>query len=89
MIMSNPNNARPCRWHTRDYGFMAANPFGQEVFNAGPSSKLRVGAGRPFRLAFGVLIHAGKGEDSVDFDAAYQDYVKLSRSMPISASNDK
>jgi Family of unknown function (DUF6807) len=89
MIMPSPSNVRPCRWHTRDYGFMAANPFGREVFGAGPLSKLRVGAGQPFRFGFGVLIHAGTGEDSVDFDAAYQDYVKLSRSMFDSGSNDK
>jgi Family of unknown function (DUF6807) len=88
-IMPNPSNARPCRWHTRDYGFMAANPFGREVFDAGSLSKLRVEAGQPFRLGFGVLVHTGKGQDSVDLDAAYQDYVELSRSMPDSGSIDK
>jgi hypothetical protein len=87
--MAAPDNVRPCRWHTRDYGFMAANPFGQEVFHAGPSSQLRVEAGRPFRLKFGVLIHVGQGEDSVDLDAAYRDYVKLTVASLNSAPNGK
>ncbi len=78
-IMPDPGNVRPCRWHTRDYGFMAANPFGRKVFDAGSASKLYVQAGDPFRLGFGILIHAGADEDSVDLNAAYQDYLRLAK----------
>ena len=89
MIMSDPRNVRPCRWHTRDYGFMAANPFGREVFHAGPSSRLPVEVGRPFHLGFGVLIHAGIDEDSVDLSSAHRDYVGLSESMSAHGADKK
>ena len=39
-IMPDPDNFRPCWWHARDYGFMAANPFGQAAFRAGPPSRV-------------------------------------------------
>jgi len=76
-LMPDPANVRPCRWHTRDYGFMTANPFGRAVFDAGPPSKLTVQPGEPFRLGFGILIHAGPAEASVDLAGAYQDYLGL------------
>ncbi|UCD53320.1 MAG: PmoA family protein [Phycisphaerales bacterium] len=87
-IMPDPENSRPCRWHTRDYGFMAANPFGRAVFNAGPPSKLTVRPGELFHLGFGVLLHAGVSEDSVDLAAAYQDYLDLSKSMSASSPEE-
>jgi len=56
---------------------MTANPFGRAVFDAGPPSKLTVQPGEPFRLGFGILIHAGPAEASVDLAGAYQDYLGL------------
>jgi hypothetical protein len=76
-IMPGPDNFRPCWWHVRDYGFMVANPFGRDAFDKGESSEIKVEAGRPFRLRFGVLIHAGDREESVDLRQAYQDYLRL------------
>ncbi|OHB65075.1 MAG: hypothetical protein A2Y77_11880 [Planctomycetes bacterium RBG_13_62_9] len=75
MVMPDPRNDLPCRWHTRDYGFLAANPFGQAVFTRGPVRQTEVKPGQPFRLRFGILIHSG-GEDNVDLDAAYRDYLQ-------------
>jgi len=79
MIMPDPTNSHPCRWHVRDYGFVAANPFGRAVFGAGPTSRVMVDRGEPFRLAFGILIHACATEDDIDFSAAYRDYVDVLR----------
>ena len=78
-IMPAPDNVRPCRWHARDYGLMVANPFGLKAFGAGEASKLSFQAHESFQLSFGVLIHAGDAEDSVDLEAAYQDYANLSK----------
>jgi hypothetical protein len=39
MVMPDPRNASVCRWHTRDYGLMVANPFGRMVFTKGPANK--------------------------------------------------
>lgn len=76
MIMPDPDNFRPCWWHTRDYGFMTANPFGRDAFDAGPTSKVLVKEKEPFHLSYGILVHAGASEDAVDLPGAYQDYLR-------------
>ena len=74
-IMPDPANFRPCWWHARDYGFVAANPFGRAAFAAGPASKVTVRKGAPFHLSYGVLIHANGSAERLDLAAAYQDYL--------------
>jgi hypothetical protein len=76
-IMPDPNNAVACRWHVRDYGFMAANPFGQAVFQQGPVRRTEVKPGQSLRLRFGILIHAGEAEDTVPLHPAYRDYLQI------------
>jgi hypothetical protein len=76
-IMPDPDNFRSSWWHVRDYGFMVANPFGRDAFGKGDPSKVNVEAGWPFRLRFGILIHAGDSEARVDLREAYQDYLRL------------
>ena len=75
MIMPDPSNFRPCWWHTRDYGFMTANPFGRAAFGAGPASKVLVRQKESFHLSYGILVHAGASEAAVDLPGAYQDYL--------------
>ena len=77
MVMADPRNATGCRWHTRDYGLMVANPFGRSVFKKGPLNKTEVPSGQPFHLRFSILIHAGRSEDNFDPAAAYQDVLKI------------
>ena len=77
MVMPDPSNFRPCWWHTRDYGFMAANPFGRAAFDAGPTSQVQVSRNEPFHLSYGILVHAGANEEAVDLPAAYQDYLSV------------
>lgn len=76
-IMPDPGNFRPCWWHTRDYGFMAANPFGRAAFRAGPTSKISIEKGESFRLSYGILVHSHASEDDLDLPAAYQDYLNV------------
>jgi len=76
-IMPDPSNFRPSWWHTRNYGFMTANPFGRAAFRAGPASKVVVKRGEPFRLSYGVLLHANDNEEAMDLPAAYQDYLTV------------
>lgn len=78
-IMPDPRNFRACRWHTRDYGFMAANPFALDAFKAGSPSRTEVKPGEPFHLRFGVFVHAGAAEDRIDLSAAYRDYLSLTQ----------
>jgi hypothetical protein len=77
--MPHPDNFRPCWWHTRNYGFMTANPFGRAAFRAGPPSKVTVKQGQPFRLSYGILLHAHPNKNDLDLPAAYQDYVNALR----------
>ncbi len=77
MIMPDPDNFAPCRWHVRDYGFMTANPFGKKAFNLGAPGKVVVNKGKPFCLSFGILLHGSSDGELINFDAAYKDYLKL------------
>jgi len=79
MIMPDPNNFGPCRWHVRDYGFMTANPFGKKAFNLGEAGKVIVKKDKSLHLSFGILLHSSNDEKSMDFNAAYADYLKLKK----------
>ncbi|MHC4742956.1 MAG: DUF6807 domain-containing protein [Planctomycetota bacterium] len=81
MIMPDPDNFAPCRWHVRDYGFMAANPFGKKAFKLGETAKTIVEKGKSLRLGFGILVHGSKDEKAIDFDASYKDYLKLRKGV--------
>ncbi len=62
-ILADPANAYPTCWHARDYGLMAANPFGRAKsgFPAmkGRSDLVRLAKGERLRLRYGLLAHAG------------------------------
>jgi len=77
MIMPSPRNFAPCRWHVRDYGFMAANPFAKKAFKAGPAARTVVAAGQSLSLRFGILLHSAKDEDALDLDKVYREYSKM------------
>lgn len=77
-IFCHPDNFRPSRFHARDYGFVAANPFGRAAFKKGEPSKVVVKPGESFRLRYGVLVHADENGKAPDLNAAYDDYLKAS-----------
>ncbi|MEA3224898.1 MAG: DUF6807 family protein, partial [Planctomycetota bacterium] len=77
MIMPDPDNFAPCRWHVRDYGFMTANPFGKKAFNLGAPGKVIVNKDKPLHLSFGILLHSSNNKRAIDLEAAYKDYLKL------------
>jgi hypothetical protein len=74
LLMPDPGNFRPSWFHNRDYGFMAANPFGRNAFTGGEKSAVVVKKGEPFRLRFGVLIHAAPPGQDVDLKAEYEHF---------------
>ena len=62
LILDNPANPNhPPRWHARDYGLFAANPFG--VIDFDPKSSVKGGfhldAGQAATFRYRVIIHAG------------------------------
>ena len=70
-VMPSNKNPRPCRWHARDYGFMAANPFGNEVFRAGERLQTKVEPNQSIALSFGVLVHEESDGAAYDPKKAY------------------
>ena len=72
-LMCHPENFRPSWMHARDYGFIAANPFGRKAFTKGEPSKVVVTPGEKLRLRYGVLIHEGPLDDSARPGGSLQD----------------
>jgi len=62
-ILDHPSNPYPACWHSRDYGLMAANPFGRAKsgFPAmkGRTDLVRLDKGAHLKLRYGLLIHPG------------------------------
>jgi hypothetical protein len=74
-IMPDPLNFRQCWYHARDYGFIAANPFGRKAMNQGPESKVVVKKGEKFHLGFGVAVYSAPKGAEVDRNANYRRYL--------------
>jgi hypothetical protein len=57
-VLDHPKNpGHPTYWHARGYGLFAANPIGQQVFDAAqPKRELVVEPGRPLTFRYRVLI---------------------------------
>jgi len=73
MLVPDAANFRRSWFHARDYGFVAANPFGQKAFTGGEPSKQTVTAGAELRLKFAVAVHGGPA----DLPAIHQQAVSL------------
>ncbi|HIA61774.1 MAG TPA: hypothetical protein EYM79_08995 [Planctomycetes bacterium] len=73
-LMADPNNFRRSWFHARDYGFIAANPFGVNAFTGGEKSKIHVKAGKSLRIRFGVFVHSN-AQDKTDHAANYRDFL--------------
>lgn len=78
-LMCHPENLRPSWMHARDYGFIAANPFGRKAFTKGEPSKVVMAPGKKLRLRYGILIRDEPQGASPNLAAAYEDYLKQSR----------
>ncbi len=73
MILCHPDNFRNSWMHARDYGVIAANPFGRNAMGKGPPDKTWVRPGETLRLRYGVFVHQG----TLDHAAIYQRYLAL------------
>ena len=66
MLMDHPSNLRhPTTWHARDYGLVAANPFGLHDFLGEPkgAGDLTLKPGESLRLVYRLLVHAGEANE--------------------------
>ena len=74
-LMPDPANFHPSWFHNRDYGLMAANPFGRNAMKQGELSRVEVKKGERLRLRFGILLHSAAPEKEVDLAAAYREFL--------------
>lgn len=80
-LMPDPDNFRPSWYHARDYGFVAANPFGREAMKQGPKSVVTVKRGERLVLGFAVLTHCSPAERPLEVEQAYRDYLEVRREL--------
>ena len=86
-LMPDPENFRRSWFHARDYGFVAANPFGRHAFTGQEKSRVVVPTEKPLRVRFAVLVHSqplssddplpGVEEVVRERDEAYRDYLGI------------
>jgi uncharacterized membrane protein YkoI len=76
-IMPDPKNFRRSWYHTRDYGLIAANPFGRKKVAGGEESEVPVKKGEKFHLGFGVAIYSAPKGSKIDRNAMHKDYLKV------------
>jgi hypothetical protein len=77
-IFDDPSNNPPACWHSRDYGLMAANPFGRRSFPGTKDIKelVRLDKGEHLKLRYGVLLHRGDVKEGKVAEH-YEQFVKL------------
>ncbi|HEX4165132.1 MAG TPA: PmoA family protein [Bryobacteraceae bacterium] len=78
LILDNPRNPNhPPRWHARDYGLFAVNPFGEKEFDPHSTKKggFVIPAGQSAEFRYRVIIHSGD-ESKKAMAHWYSDYVK-------------
>jgi len=67
-ILNSPSSFRyPTRWHSRDYGLFAANPFGEKEMATGKESKegnYIMENGKSIDLKYRVIVHPGSAADA-------------------------
>ncbi len=72
-ILVHPDNPRPSWWHARDYGLLAANPFGPLNSKKGG---LQLKKGESLRLRYAVVLHSHSQAKEYVPEEAYRNYVK-------------
>ena len=75
-IMAHPDNFSRCWWHARDYGLMAANPFGP--LNKKGLRKV-IKPGSALHLRYAVLIHSHEQASQYQPAQAYRQYAGSQR----------
>jgi putative membrane-bound dehydrogenase-like protein len=77
-IFDHPDNPRhPTTWHARDYGLIAANPFGKKYFKAGEGA-LTLGKGKTVTFFYRFFFHEGSNE-KIDIPSHYEKWSKTNK----------
>lgn len=73
-VIPSAKNFRPSWFHSRDYGLIVANPFGQNAFTKSEPSSVPVKKGDSFTLHFAAFIHSTPTNQSPDITGAYKTF---------------
>jgi hypothetical protein len=73
-VVTDPKNFRPSWFHSRDYGLIVANPFGQKAFTKGEPSSVPVKRGETFTLRFAAFIHSSPTNEPPDLNSVYKNF---------------
>ena len=81
--MDHPENPRPSRYHVRNYGLFAINPFGVEAYTKGsddakPAEPLHLAQGEQVRFRYGLWVH-GPDTNKEVIEETYQQFVDYER----------
>jgi hypothetical protein len=76
-LMCHPENFRESWMHARDYGFVAANPFGRDAMKKGKPSKVKVKPNETLRLRYAIFVHSGDIGGNSTIEPCYEEYLKL------------
>jgi hypothetical protein len=74
-LMDDPDNFRPSRYHVRDYGLFAINPFGENAYTGGTEEEkpVTLQPGEKLKLRYGLYVHAG-GTEEANVSGAYKQF---------------
>jgi hypothetical protein len=84
-LMDHPKNPSPACWHARDYGLLAANPFGRAKSGfpdvKGRSDLVRLQKGESIRFRYGLLVHNGDSKQG-QVAERYNVFIQLALDRP-------
>ena len=83
-IFDHPSNPRhPTTWHARDYGLVAANPFGLSDFEEAPrgTGDLKLAEGESVRFSYRFVFHDGDAE-AARVAERFAEYAKTTPGAP-------
>lgn len=72
-VLCHPDNFGESWMHARNYGLIAANPFGRQAMKKGLPSRVTVKPGEPLRLRYGILVHGS----TPDLGKVHHQYVLI------------
>lgn len=80
LLAPDPENPLPSRFHARDYGFLAANPFGGKVFGLPEQRRTEVRPAETLALRFVAVTHGDRSDR--ELSALYDQVVMILKDVP-------